>query len=197
MTGDEVMRTETGEMLAMGKARLRGLIESLESAVAWFCIVPAMVLLPLLIAVSVYDIIGRQFYNTGSTRLQELEWHLFLGLVMASIGYAYLRDVHVRIDVFRDHARDRTRAVIEVLGYVVALVPFCLVVVIHGSELALMAYATGEKSRAAMGLPMRWIIKSTLPLGALLLLVAGTCAFARNILYLLGQEPRPAPGRET
>ncbi|WP_193367920.1 TRAP transporter small permease subunit [Pelagibius marinus] len=178
----------------MAVSRLRYLIGRVEAAVAWCCTLPVMVILPLLIGVSVYDIIGRQFYNTGSTRLQELEWHLFLTLVMVSIGYAYLRDIHVRIDVFRDRASDRTKAIVEIVGYFVALVPFCLVVVAYGSELAAMAFTTGERSRAAMGLPMRWIIKSTLPFGALILLLAGSCAFGRNVLFLLGEEPRPAPG---
>src|SRR3546814_14484557 len=77
--------------------RSRGLLGTVEASVAWACIVPALVMLPLLIAVSVYDIVGRQFYNTGSTRLQELEWHLFLGLVMASNGYAYLRSEERRV----------------------------------------------------------------------------------------------------
>jgi len=180
----------------MTASRWRYLIGRLEAAVAWSCSLPVLIVLPLLIGISVYDIIGRQFYNTGSTRLQGLEWHLFLTLVMTSIGYAYIRDIHVRIDVFRDRATDRTKAIIEVIGYIVALVPFCLVVVVYGSELALMSFATDERSRAAMGLPMRWIIKSTLPFGALVLLLAGSCAFARNILFLLGEEPRPAPGSD-
>jgi TRAP-type mannitol/chloroaromatic compound transport system permease small subunit len=181
----------------MVASRFRRLLEAVEAIVGGACIAPALVMLPLLIGVSVYDIIGRQFYNTGSTRLQELEWHLFFGLVLASIGYAYLRDAHVRIDVFRDRASDRTKAKVEALGYVFALVPFCLVVIVYGGQLAWLAYVADERSRAALGLPMRWIIKSALPLGGLLLLLAGTTVFARNALFLLGREPRPAPaGRE-
>lgn len=149
----------------MSVSRLRRLLGAVEAVVAWACIAPALIMLPLLIAISVYDIIGRQFFNTGSTRLQELEWHLFVGLVLASIGYAYLRDAHVRIDVLRDRASDRTKATVEALGYVVALVPFCLVVIVYGIDLAWLAFKSGERSRAAMGLPMRWIIKSAPPLG--------------------------------
>lgn len=176
--------------------RSRDAVRAAEKAVAWACIVPALIMLPLLIAVSVYDIIGRQFYNTGSTRLQEMEWHLFLGLVMASIGYAYLRDAHVRIDVLRDRFSDRAKATVEAIGYLVALVPFCLVVIVYGSDLAWMAFSSGERSRAALGLPMRWIIKSTLPIGTFLLLLAGTSVFVRNVRFLLGREPRPAPRGE-
>ena len=180
----------------MAILRSHGLLGAAEKAVAWACIGPALVMLPLLIAVSVYDIVGRQFYNTGSTRLQELEWHLFLGLVMVSIGYAYLRDVHVRIDVVRDRLSDRAKASIEAAGYLLALVPFCLVVIVYGSDLVWMSFSSGESSRAALGLPMRWIIKSTLPLGTFLLLLAGTSVFVRNMLFLLGREPRPAPRGE-
>lgn len=167
----------------------------IDAIVAWACIAPALIMLPLLIGVSVYDIIGRQFYNTGSTRLQELEWHLFVGLVLASIGYAYLRDAHVRIDVLRDRASDRTKATVEAFGYVLALVQFCLVVIVYGSQLAWLAYVSDERSRAALGLPMRWIIKSTLPLGTFLLLLAGTTVFVRNLFFLLGREPHLAPAR--
>ena len=177
----------------MVASRSRRLLGAVEAVVTWACIAPALIMLPLLIGVSVYDIIGRQFYNTGSTRLQELEWHLFVGLVLASIGYAYLRDAHVRIDVLRDRASDRTKATVELIGYALALVPFCLVVIVYGTELAWIAFTSDERSRAALGLPMRWIIKSTLPLGALLLLLAGTTAFVRNVLFLLGREPHPAP----
>src|SRR3546814_14681150 len=106
--------------------------------------------------------------------MQELVWHCFLGLWRASIGYAYLRDAHVRIDVLRDRCSDRTKATIEAAGYLLALVPFCLVVIVYGSHLAWMSFSSGERSRAALGLPMRWIIKSTLPLGTFLLLLAGT-----------------------
>ena len=177
----------------MSASRLRRSLDWGEAVVAWSCIAPSLIMLPLLIGVSVYDIVGRQFYNTGSTRLQELEWHLFVGLVLASIGYAYLRDAHVRIDVLRDRASDRTKAIVEAFGYVLALVPFCLVVIVYGSQLAWIGFVSDERSRAALGLPMRWIIKSTLPLGSLLLLLAGTSVFVRNVLFLLGREPRPAP----
>lgn len=99
--------------------------------VAWLTLSP-------LITVSVYDIVGRQFFNTGQTRLQELEWHFFLALVMLCLGYAYVRDSHLRIDLLRDGRQPRTRALIELLGCVFVLPPFCraFVCVGHGGDMA-------------------------------------------------------------
>lgn len=158
------------------RALERGLAR-LGALVAWLTMMP-------LIAVSVYDIVGRQFFNTGSTRLQELEWHFFLTLVMLSFGWAYLRDSHVRIDLVRQRVAPRVRAGIELVGCLAVLLPFCVLLIVDGGELALRAFETGERSRAAMGLPMRWIIISTVPAGGLLLMLAGLIVAARNIVFL-------------
>ena len=157
--------------------------------VAWATLIP-------LIGVSVYDMVGRQFFNTGSTRLQELQWHFFMALVMLSLGHVYLRDGHVRIDILRDHMRPRTRAWIELVGCLVVLVPFCLTLIVFGGELAHGAFVTSERSRAPLGLPMRWIIISSLPLGGLLLLVAALSIAWRNCLFLAGRAMRDAPHGE-
>lgn len=172
---------------------------TLERGMAWLGVVVAWATLIPLIAVSVYDIVGRQFFNTGSTRLQELEWHFFLALVMLCLGWAYLRDAHVRIDVVRHHIGPFTRAWIELLGCLAILVPLCVLLIVHGGEFALRAFATGERSRAAMGLPMRWIIMSTLPAGGLLLLLAGLSIAARNAMFLITgtASATPVPGVST
>ena len=159
----------------------------LERGIAWIGVFIGWATLVPLIGVSVYDMVGRQFFNTGSTRLQELQWHFFMALVMLCLGYVYLRDGHVRIDILRDHMRPRMRAWIELVGCLVVLVPFCLMLIVFGGELAHGAFVTGERSRAPLGLPMRWIIVSSLPLGGLLLLVAGLCIVWRNALLLAGR----------
>jgi len=170
-----------------------GACRAVERGIVWLGALVAWVTLIPLIAVSVYDMVGRQFFHVGSTRLQELEWHLFLAVVMLGLGFAYLRDAHVRIDLVRDRLSPRKRAWIELFGCLLVLVPFCMVLIVHGGELALNAFATTERARAPLGLPMRWIIKSTLPVGGFLLLLAGLSIGVRNALYLAGRAACPAP----
>jgi TRAP-type mannitol/chloroaromatic compound transport system permease small subunit len=170
-----------------------GACRALERGIIWLgALVAWMTLIPL-IAVSVYDMIGRQFFNVGSTRLQELEWHFFLALVMLSLGYAYLRDAHVRIDLFRDRLPLRTRAWIELFGYLLIVVPFCVVLVVHGGRFTLASFDTSEGARAPLGLPMRWIIKSALPVGGILLLLAGLSVAIRNAMFLAGRAADLSP----
>ncbi|MBI2735917.1 MAG: TRAP transporter small permease subunit [Rhodospirillales bacterium] len=166
---------------------------ALERGVIWIGALVAWVTLIPLIVVAVYDMIGRQFFHVGSTRLQELEWHFFLAVVMLGLGYAYMRDAHVRIDIMRDRLTLRTRAWIELIGCLLVLVPFCMMLIVHGGEIALNSFVTMERARAPLGLPMRWIIKSTLPMGGLLLLLAGSSVAIRNAMFLAGRTTGPAP----
>lgn len=129
------------------------------------------------------------------TPLQELEWHLFFALVFLALGSAYLVDRHVRIDIVRDRLSERTKAAIEIAGFFLALLPFCLIVLYLGTLSAWDAFAIGERSRAALGLSHRWIIKSAIPVGALLLLLAGVVVTLRSfkVLSRSGANDQVAP----
>ena len=111
---------------------------------------------------------------------------------MLGLGYAYLRDAHVRIDVVRDRLSPRTRAWTELAGCLLVLVPFCMMLIVHGGEIAVDSFVAREHARSPLGLPMRWIIKSALPVGGLLLLLAGFCVAVRNAMFLAGRVAEPA-----
>ncbi len=144
----------------------------------------ALICFPLLVAISIYDIVGRQFINTGSTALQELQWHLFFASVMLALGWVYLRNGHVRIDIVRSRWSGRHRAIIEIGGVVLALIPFALLLIWAGGQQAWVAFESGERSAAAMGLGQRWIVKSLMPAGGVLLLFTGVLVVRRAIASL-------------
>ncbi len=116
---------------------------------------------------------------------------------MFSIGYAYLRDGHVRIDIVRERVSLRTRAWVELAGCVAILMPVCAVLIYHGADSAMTAFLGGERPEAFSGLPIQWVVKATVPAGTLLLLLSAICVAARNLLFLCGREPAPAPQGET
>lgn len=141
--------------------------------------IAALLFLPGLILVSIFDITTRRFLQAGSTPAQELAWHFFFACVMFSIGVTYLRDRHVRVDILRERLSPRARARLERVLLLVLLLPVSAVLFWFGIRMAWLSFAQGETSRAAMGLPFRWIIKSALPAGALLLFLAGCYRLAR------------------
>lgn len=140
----------------------------------------------VLMAVIVFDVITRGRGWTSSTKLQELEWHLHAALCFLVFASTYLRDRHVRIEIFRERWRPRTRAAVELVGLFVLFLPMCAVVFYFSYELAWAAYWRGDSSPSVTGLPHRWIIHSFQPLAFLMLLIVGFSLFVRNLAVLLG-----------
>lgn len=144
----------------------------------------AAVLLLLLTFVIMYDVIGRRFFSTGSIILQELEWHIHGVIAMFAIGYAYTRNAHVRIDVFAHHMPDRFKLWFEIFAIVLLLIPFLSLVAYYGYEFAERAFVRGEGANGGRGLPHRWIIKSVVPMGAVLIIMAATSVALRCLIVL-------------
>ena len=102
------------------------------------------------------------------------------------IGYAYIKDAHVRIDLVRERLSERTQWWIELLGCLFFLIPYCALVVYFSYDFTLRSFLNQEISASATGLTHRWIIKSFLPVGFTLLGLAGVAVVLRKVVELFG-----------
>jgi TRAP-type mannitol/chloroaromatic compound transport system permease small subunit len=125
-------------------------------------------MLLLLTAVIMYDVIGRRFFNTGSFVVSDLKWHLHGAIAILCFGYAYVRDAHVRIDIFVHRMTHRFRLHLEFWAIVLFVFPFCVLLFWFGYDFAERAFVRNEGPVGGMGLPNRWIIKAAIPLSAVL-----------------------------
>ena len=160
---------------------------TLSAALEWPCKIAARFigwLLMLLMAVIIYDVVGRRFFSTGSFKLQELEWHLHGAIAVLGFGWAYINNAHVRIDLFSSHMQTKTRLRIEIFAICLFLLPFMALLLWYGIEFAHRSFVRGESSPGGVGLTNRWIIKSAIPLSALLMLSAGMSVLFRAIVAL-------------
>lgn len=166
---------------------------ALDRWIARFALAFAWPSLLLLIGLTVFDVGGRQFHDVGAVARRALEADLFLGLVMLSFAYAYLRNGHVRVDIVRERMRPRWIAGVELFGCLAIMLPLSWLLIRYGAASAWLAFLHGERSEAAAGLPIEWVVRSTVPLGFLLLLLSGVSVSIRNVLFLTGKEKAPAP----
>jgi TRAP-type mannitol/chloroaromatic compound transport system permease small subunit len=130
--------------------------------------------------------LGFQIPGFGSTPIQELEWHLHGLLFLPWLGYAYIRNVHVRIDVFTAHKTPRQQAKLEVFGLMVFAIPYCLLATYFAFLFAEVSLLQNESSDAPNGLPYRWFMKSCLFLGLVLLDLAVASVLMRKLVQLFG-----------
>lgn len=157
------------------------MIARLEKFLRFLGIAAACILVPAQIMVSLGYLTGRRIIPFSTTPLQELEWHIFLALIFLSFGPVYLVNRHVRIDVLRERFSEKSQAYIELIGIFVALIPFALALIYFGAAFAWKAFVVDEGSRAALGLSNRWIIKSMIPVGGVLLFLAGLVKASQSL----------------
>ncbi|ASC57473.1 TRAP transporter small permease subunit [Vibrio vulnificus] len=131
------------------------------------------VLFILLLANVVYDVVMRYVFNDVSIAFQEMEWHLFSAVFLLGIPFALKSGGHVRVDLFYERLSHRAQAIIDLLGTIFFLFPFCLLVAWFGIDFAKESYALGETSGDPGGLPYRWVIKAIIPLSFLFMAISG------------------------
>jgi TRAP-type mannitol/chloroaromatic compound transport system permease small subunit len=123
-----------------------------------------------------------------STLLQELEWHSHTALFALVLGYGYVYNRHVRVDLVREKLAFRKQAWIELIGCTMLMIPFCLIVIWFAFDYALQAYLDNEQSASLVGLSHRWIIKSILVFGLIVAALAGFAVWLETVLVLFGPK---------
>lgn len=145
-------------------------------------------LMVALILVIMTDVTLRHWFVIGSTKLQELEWHLHGALFLLALGWAYSRDAHVRIELASERFSPRTKAWVELFGCCLFLMPYVTAVVWFGVDYVGYSLQYDEASPSATGLPHRWIIKAVIPLGFLTLGMAALAKLIHTSVFLFGPE---------
>lgn len=148
-------------------------IDALNRAMAWI----ARGALLLMLALGSWNVVGRYLgqavgRNLSSNALIESQWYLFAVVFLLGLGYTLQTDGHVRVDVLQGRWGPRRRTQLELAGSLGLLLPFVLVVLLVSIEPTLLSWRIGEDSPDPGGLP-RYLVKSLIPLGFLLLGLQG------------------------
>jgi TRAP-type mannitol/chloroaromatic compound transport system permease small subunit len=153
-----------------------------------------------LIIVTVFDVAARKMVwiqiwlveNLGrifeSTLLQELEWHFHTALFTLVLGYGYIWNTHVRVDLIRENLAFRKKAWLELFGLTFFMIPYCLIVIWFAWIYAYDSFMINEISASQVGLAHRWIIKSVLVLGLIIAALSGVAVWLQVAIVLWGPQ---------
>jgi TRAP-type mannitol/chloroaromatic compound transport system permease small subunit len=138
-------------------------------------------------------VVLRYALGQGSIRLQESVLYAHAALFMLAAAWTLQADGHVRVDIFYARAKPRTRAVIDLIGAIVFLFPFAIAVAALSMPYVERSWAILEGSRETSGLPFVYLLKTLIPLFALLIGLQGVAQAIRAALVLAGPSPIPPP----
>lgn len=134
-------------------------------------------------------VVMRYALGLGSIRLQESVLYAHAGLFMLAAAWTLQVDGHVRVDVFYAQARPRTRAVIDLFGALIFLAPFAMVLTMLSVPYVARSWAILESSQEISGLPFVYLLKTLIPLFALLIGLQGVAQAIRAALVLAAPLP--------
>jgi TRAP-type mannitol/chloroaromatic compound transport system permease small subunit len=138
----------------------------------------------VMVLVVVYDVILRYAFNISSVGMQELEWHIFAVSFLMGVPYALLKNEHVRVDLFYSRFSQKQKAWIDFFGTILFLIPFVLVVIYTSINYVENSILLNESSPDPGGLPMRYILKSFIPLSFFFLLLQGISLLFKSLLTI-------------
>ena len=127
----------------------------------------------LLVLIIVLDVGLRYLFSITSAASFELEWHLFAAIFLLGAAWTLGDDKHVRVDVFYHQFSERNKAIVNLLGSLLFLLPFCTVGFWESLSFVGSSFALRETSPQPGGLPARYVIKSAIPIGFFLLGLQG------------------------
>lgn len=165
---------------------LSGLIDRfsglLGAAVSWMCLL--MVLIGAFNATARYA--GRYIgFNLSSNAMLETQWYLFAALFLLGASWTLQRDAHVRVDVLFGRLSPRKQAIIDVIGGLAFLIPFCVFGIWASVEYVLHSWQELEVSPDPGGLP-RYPIKTLIPVAFVLLILQGASEIIKKVALLTG-----------
>lgn len=153
----------------------------------------ASLLVLVMLAVGGWNVVGRYLgaimgRNLSSNAFIEAQWYLFALVFLLGAAWTLQRDGHVRVDVLQSRWRPRRRALADLAGTLLFLLPFCLLMIAASWGAVQFSWQILEQSSDPGGLP-RYPLKAMLPLSFLLLMLQGVANAIHHLDQLLGTDP--------
>src|SRR3974390_877837 len=168
----------SAERLAAIAARIDRLTGAVGRAVMWCVLGVALA--------EVAVVLMRYVFGIGSIWLTEAIGYAHATLFMGAAAWTLQQGGHVRVDIFYADAGPRTRALVDLVGALVLLLPFVAVLTVFALPYVARSWAILERSPQASGLPPGFLLHTLIPAFAVLLGLQGFSQAARAWLALTG-----------
>lgn len=166
--------------LALAVQAIGGLNRLVGIVVSWLAVG--------VVAICFAVVVQRYIFNTTFLWMQDLYVWLSGAMFTAIAGFALFRDDHVRVDIFYRPASTKRKALLDIVGVVIFLLPFMYVVWNWGWIYVMRSWSFFEASQNIGGMPGLFVLKTFILVFAALVGLQGVAMVARAILVLAEKE---------
>lgn len=143
---------------------------------AWLTVAMALV--------TVAVVVLRYLFGEGTVALQELISYAHVLVITLGMSYALQSGAHVRVDVIYGRLSPRRQALVNLFGHCVFLLPVAALILWTSLPWVMASWRILERSPEVGGLPAVFLLKTLIPVMAVLLALQGTAEIGRALRTL-------------
>ena len=116
--------------------------------------------------------------------MQESALYLHAALFLLGAAYTLKKDGHVRVDIFYRGFSAKRKALVDLLGTLLLLLPVCGFLLWTSWDYVSTAWSIREGSQETGGLPYIYLLKTLIPVAVVLLIVQGISQILASLSLL-------------
>lgn len=160
--------------------------ERLGQAISWLAL--------FMVLVQFAVVLMRYVFGIGWIWAQESIIYMHALVFMAAAGYTLVHDGHVRVDIFYGGMSDRGKAIVDLIGGLLLLLPMCILIAWASLSFVTRAWGIMEGSpEGDNGIPAVFLLKTVILVFCFLVGLQGLAMMARSTIALSGAAPPRGP----
>ena len=149
--------------------------------------------LPVLVLIVAFTVFALAIFGQSWTKLFESAEYLHASVIMLGAAATLLAGQHVRVDIFHSQMSAKARALVDFIGYYALLLPVCLIILWNSQSFVSFAWRIFEGSPEADGIRGEYLLKTLIPIFALMMILQGFAIALRAAMCLCGQKRPERP----
>ena len=161
------------------KEPMNALISKLERFIDWTGRSVSWLTL-LMVIITFIVVVLRYAFDIGWIALQESVTYLHAMVFLIGASWAMQQEAHVRVDIFYSRMTARNRALVDLIGSILMLLPVMLFITWVSWEYVIDSWDVLEGSREAGGLPAVFLLKTLILVMSAMLIMQGLVQIVRS-----------------
>jgi len=159
---------------------MHSLVNNIEHFIDWSGRAVSWLTL-FMVIVTFIVVVLRYVFDIGWIALQESITYMHAMVFLVGASWAMQQEAHVRVDIFYSRFSKKTKAWIDLCGSLLLLLPVMVFVAWISWEYVIDSWEVLEGSREAGGLPAVFLLKSLIPVMAIMLILQALAQVVRSI----------------
>jgi TRAP-type mannitol/chloroaromatic compound transport system permease small subunit len=138
----------------------------------------------ILVALVIIVVLSRYLLGIGSIAVQESVTYVHAVIFMLGLAFTLQRGGHVRVDIFYRDFSARRKAIVDLIGTVIFLLPFCGLILFGSWDYVMASWSIKESSSETGGIAAVYLLKTLMLFMPITLALQGLAQIIDSVLVL-------------